>query len=93
MEFILRYGNVLIKLGFPAPEYDSTGSYQATKSALQSNDIRRLIDPSINSTHHYAFLTGEDGSGPVGIAYVGTPCLGILPGKRFTLITWEYSLA
>ena len=65
-----------------APVYDSTGSYQATGASLGSNDVLNHIDTSSYSTQHYAFLTGYDGTGsPIGIAYVGTPCVRLSQGK------------
>ena len=64
-----------------APVYDSTGSYQATGSALSSNAIRRFIDTNSYSTQHYAFLTGSDGGGAIGIAYLGTCCFRNSNGK------------
>ena len=64
-----------------APVYDSTGSYQATGGALSSNDIRRFIDTNSYSTQHYAFLTGGDGGGAIGIAYLGTCCFRNSNGK------------
>jgi len=66
-----------------APVHDSTGSYQATGSALQTSDILNNIDTSSFSTQHYAFLTGYDGSGAIGIAYVGTPCLRLSGDQRY----------
>ena len=74
---ILRY-NVFVET---APVYDSTGSYQATGGALSSNDIRRFIDTNSYSTQHYAFLTGSDGGGAIGIAYLGTCCFRNSNGK------------
>ena len=69
-----------------APVHDSTGSYQATGSALQTSDILNNIDTSSFSTQHYAFLTGYDGSGAIGIAYLGTPCYRLSGGKLNTQI-------
>ena len=71
------------------PEYDtrSDALWQATSSSLQSNAVRRNIDTSSNAIQHYAFLTGRDNSGAIGIAYLSTPCFRAPVGKviSFTL--------
>ena len=56
------------------PIYDSLGSYQATGGSLNSSSIKRWVDTSSHSIQHYAFLTGSNGNGAIGIAYVGTAC-------------------
>ena len=57
-----------------APVYDSQGNWQATGSDLQSSAVQAHVDSSSFSTQHYAFLSGTDGGGAIGIAYLGTPC-------------------
>ena len=60
-----------------APYYDSTGSYQATNDDLRERweQADSWIDTNWRSTHHYAFLTGFDNSGFIGIAYRSTACI------------------
>ena len=71
------------------PEYDARNDavYQATGSSLQSTAIIRNIDFSSSTIQHYAFLTGQDNSGAIGIAYVGTTCLQASYGKKKIFFT------
>ena len=66
---------------FIEPQYDSTGVYQATGSSLSSGDVLSSVETMSYSTKHYAFLTGSDGSGAIGIAWLGTACLRTSNGK------------
>ena len=79
----LRCNPVRLKNTHPflAPQYDSTGSYQASGASLGSSATQTWIDTSSYSTQHYAFLTGQDASGAIGIAYLGTACLRVSSGK------------
>ena len=65
---------------FIAPEYDDSGSWQATGSDLLSNDVLRWVDTNSYETQHYIFLAGSDYTGPLGIAWLGTPCLTLPDG-------------
>ena len=56
------------------------GSWQATSSSLQSSAVQNWVGNSLD-IHHYAFLAGRDGSGAIGVAYVGTPCFRLSGGK------------
>ena len=64
----------------------SNQNYQATGSNLGSSAITSQIDTSSSSIDHYVFLAGTDGSGPVGIAWVGSACLRMSSGN-FTKMT------
>ena len=66
-----------------APQYDSRSDaiWQATGSDLQRNSVQRNIDTNSYTTQHYAFLTGSDNGGAIGIAYLGTTCLRAGQGK------------
>ena len=55
---------------------------QATGSDLRRNSVLRNIDRSTAKVNHYAFLTGSDAGGAIGIAYLGTPCFRTSNGKN-----------
>ena len=58
------------------PVYDksSSATWQATGDSLQTRVVQRHVDINSFTTQHYAFLTGQDRIGALGIAYVGSPC-------------------
>jgi hypothetical protein len=48
---------------------------------LTSSSTRRWVDTNSYSTQTYAFLTGRDSAGAIGIAYLGTACFRVSGGK------------
>ena len=76
-----------LHLFYIAPSFGS-GSWQATSSSLQSSAVQSHVTNS-RDIHHYAFMAGRDGSGAIGIAYVGTPCFRLANGKLFIMIRVE----
>ena len=74
---------MLLILLFLAPVHDSRSDaiWQAAGSDLRKNSVLRNIDTSITSINHYAFLTGRDSGGAIGIAYLSTPCFRAAYGK------------
>lgn len=73
----------------PISDYASDATWQATGSSLQSAAVQRHIESSSTTIHHYAFLSGQDHSGAIGIAYLGTACLRAPQGKRCFCIIVE----
>ena len=43
--------------------------------------MQRHVDTNSHTTQHYAFLSGSDSGGAIGIAYLSTPCLRAGRGK------------
>ena len=77
--------NCIIIIG---PQYDSQSDavWQATGSDLQRSSVQRHIQTDSSAIQHYAFLSGQDNGGALGIAYVGTTCLQSLSGKTMRKI-------
>ena len=60
-------------------DYLSNGPSQADGNNIRSSTVRNYInsDPDRSRVHHYAFLTnGGPLPGVVGVAWLGTACLG-----------------
>ena len=66
--------------------YDSQGKWQATPWDFSHSSLLSHIDTTSSSTQHYVFLSGADGSGAIGIAYLGTPCLHLSWGKLIQIV-------
>ena len=66
----------------PVFDSESDATWQATSSSLYSSAVLRHIDSSSNTIHHYAFLTGDDHSGAIGIAWLNSACLRSTAGKH-----------
>ena len=66
-----------------APQHDSRSdaTWQANSADLQSTAVQRNVDKTSYTTQHYAFLSGQDAGGAIGIAYLSTPCLKVSSGK------------
>jgi len=56
-----------------SPVYERSSTWTASGNSLRSSGIRRHIGGS--NIDHHAFLTGSNGGGPIGIAYLGTACI------------------
>ena len=66
----------------PVFDSESDATWQATSSSLYSSAISRHVDTSSSTIHHYAFLTRQDNSGAIGIAWLNSACLRSTSGKH-----------
>ena len=66
---------------FVAPVYDGNNKWQATSKSLFSSAIKKHTEKDSTAIQHYAFLTGSDEIGNLGVAFFGSMCFKFLNGK------------
>ena len=66
---------------FVAPVYDGNNKWQATSKSLFSSAIKKHTEKDSTAIQHYAFFTGSDKIGNLGVAFFGSMCFKFLNGK------------
>ena len=81
--FITIGYNLTIFDFFVAPVYDGNNKWQATSKSLFSSAIKKHTEKDSTAIQHYAFLTGSDEIGNLGVAFFGSMCFKFLNGKFY----------